>query len=143
MTEFWSNNDRGYRIRLWVDQTSQNIAGNSSQVRVRLALLNTTTTFSGHSCSASVSINGQNLSWSGSPAMTSFNQTIFLIDQTVTVGHNADGTKSFSVSASFSGSGGWSPYFNPRTREGCDRSDNSLAFLVFISIHAPAKGATL
>ena len=41
--------------------------------------------------------------------MTSFNQTIFLIDQTITVGHNADGTKSFSVSASFSGSGGWSP----------------------------------
>lgn len=109
MAEFWSNNDRGYRIRLWIDQTSQNIAGNSSQVRVRLALLNTTTTFSKYSCSAYVDLNGQRLSWSGSPSMLSYNQTIMLIDQTITVGHNADGTKSFGFTASFSGSGGWSP----------------------------------
>lgn len=109
MAEFWSNNDRGYRIRLWIDQTSQNIAGNSSQVRVRLALLNTTTTFSEYSCSAYVDLNGQRLSWSGSPSMLSYNQTIMLIDQTITVGHNADGTKSFGFTASFSGSGGWSP----------------------------------
>ena len=109
MAEFWSNNDRGYRIRLWIDQTSQNIAGNSSQVRVRLALLNTTTTFSEYSCSAYVDLNGQRLSWSGSLSMLSYNQTIMLIDQTITVGHNADGTKSLGFTASFSGSGGWSP----------------------------------
>lgn len=109
MAEFWSNNDRGYRIRLWVDQTSQNIAGNSSQVRVRLALLNTTTTFAEYSCSAYVDLNDQRLSWSGSLSMLSYNQTIMLIDQTITVGHNADGTKSFGLMASFSGSGGWSP----------------------------------
>lgn len=109
MAEFWSNNDRGYRIRLWVDQTSQNISSNSSQVRVRLALLNTTTTFAQYSCSAYVDLNGQRLNWSGSPAMTSYNQTVWLIDQTVTIGHNADGAKSFGLSASFSGSGGWSP----------------------------------
>lgn len=109
MAEFWSNNDRGYRIRLWIDQTSQNIAGNSSQVRVMLALLNTTTTFSEYSCSAYVDLNGQRLNWSGSLSMLSYNQTIMLIDQTITVGHNADGTKSFGLMASFSGSGGWSP----------------------------------
>lgn len=109
MAEFWSNNDRGYRIRLWIDQTSQNISGNSSQVRVRLALLNTTTTFAQYSCSAWVDLNGQRLNWSGSPSMTSYNSTIWLIDQTITVGHNADGTKSFGLSAHFSGSGGWSP----------------------------------
>lgn len=109
MAEFWSNNDRGYRIRLWIDQTSQNIAGNSSQVRVMLALLNTTTTFSEYSCSAYVDLNGQRLNWSGSLSMLSYNQTIMLIDQTITVGHNADGTKSFCLMASFSGSGGWSP----------------------------------
>ena len=109
MAEFWSNNDRGYRIRLWIDQTSQNIAGNSSQVRVRLALLNTTTTFSEYSCSAYVDLNGQRLSWSGSPSMLSYNQTIMLIDQTITVGHNADGTKRFSFTSSFGGNGGWSP----------------------------------
>ena len=109
MAEFWSNNDRGYRIRLWIDQTSQNIAGNSSQVRVRLALLNTTTTFSDYDCSAYVDLNGQRLSWSGRPSVLSYNQTIMLIDQTITIGHNADGTKSFGLSASVSGSGGWSP----------------------------------
>ncbi|MGO6040526.1 DUF859 domain-containing protein [Streptococcus pyogenes] len=109
MAEFWSNNDRGYRIRLWIDQTSQNISDNSSQVRVRLALLNTTTAFAQYSCSAWVDVNGQRLNWSGSPNMTSYNSTIMLIDKTITVGHNADGTKSFGLSAHFSGSGGWSP----------------------------------
>ncbi len=109
MTEFWSNNDRGYRIRLWLDQTSQNIAGNSSQVRVRLALLNTTTTFAQYNCSAYVDLNGQRLNWSGSPDMTSWNSTIMLIDQTITVNHNADGTKQFGFIAGFNGSGGWSP----------------------------------
>ena len=112
MTEFWSNNDRGYRIRLWIDQlphNQDNISNNNSQVRVRLALLNTTTTFAEYSCSAFVDLNGQRLNWSGSPNMTSYNQTIMLIDQTITVGHNADGTKSFGLMASFSGSGGWSP----------------------------------
>ena len=79
MVEFWSNNDRGYRIRLWIDQTSQNISGNSSQVRVRLALLNTTTTFAQYNCSAWVDLNGQRLNWSGSPSMTSYNSIFFLI----------------------------------------------------------------
>ena len=59
MAEFWSNDDRGYRIRLWVDQVSQNTQDNNSQVRVRLALLNTTTTFTDYDCSAYVDINGQ------------------------------------------------------------------------------------
>ena len=109
MAEFWSNNDRGYRIRLWIDQTSQNISGNSSQVRVRLALLNTTTAFAQYNCTAYVDLNGQRLNWSGSPSMTSYNSTIMLIDQTITVGHNADGTKSFNFAARFNGAGGWSP----------------------------------
>lgn len=109
MAEFWSNDDRGYRIRLWVDQVSQNTQNNSSQVRVRLALLNTTTTFAQYSCSAWVDLDGRRLNWTGSPNMTSYNSTIWLIDQTITIGHNADGSKSFGLSASFSGSGGWSP----------------------------------
>jgi hypothetical protein len=109
MAEFWSNDDRGYRIRLWVDQVSQNTQDNSSQVRVRLALLNTTTTFADYDCSTYVDINGQRLNWSGRPSMLAYNQTIMLIDRTITVGHNADGSKSFGLTASFSGSGGWSP----------------------------------
>ncbi|MCS4488371.1 DUF859 domain-containing protein [Streptococcus sciuri] len=109
MAEFWSNNDRGYRIRLWLEQVSQNVQTNSSQVRVRLALLNTTSTFYGYSLSAFVDVNNQRLSWSGSPSMTNMNSTLMLIDQTITVGHNADGTKAFQFAAKFNGAGGFSP----------------------------------
>lgn len=108
MAEFWSNDDRGYRIRLWIDQVSQNTQSNSSQVRVRLALLNTTTTFTGYSCSAFVDLNGQRLNWSDTISM-GYSQTLMLIDRTITVNHNADGTKSFGLMASFTGGGGWSP----------------------------------
>ena len=109
MAEFWSNNDRGYRIRLWVDQVGQDIQNNTSQVRLRLALLNTTTTFAQYQCSAYVEFNGQRLNWSGSPSVLSWYQTVELIDQTITVRHADDGSGVFGVRAHFNGSGGWSP----------------------------------
>nr|DAR60869.1 MAG TPA: protein of unknown function DUF859 [Caudoviricetes sp.] len=109
MAEFWSNNDRSYYLRLWVDQVSQNISDNSSQVRVRLALTNGAHTFSDYDCSASVTVDGQTLSWSGRPSMLSQNSSIMLIDRTVTIRHENDGKKTFSLSATFSGGGGWSP----------------------------------
>ncbi|AZF90672.1 tail protein [Streptococcus phage CHPC875] len=109
MAEFWSNNDRGYRIRLWVDQVGQDIQNNTSQVRLRLALLNTTTTFAQYQCSAFVDFNGQRLNWSGSPSVLGWNQAVQLIDQTITVRHADDGTGVFGVHAHFNGSGGWSP----------------------------------
>lgn len=111
MAEFWSNNDRGYRIRLWIDQVEggQDIQNNTSQVRLRLALLNTTTTFAQYSCSAFVEFNGQRLNWSGSPSVLGWNQTVPLIDQTITVRHADDGVGVFGVHAHFNGSGGWSP----------------------------------
>ncbi|AZF90623.1 hypothetical protein CHPC873_0020 [Streptococcus phage CHPC873] len=109
MAEFWSNNDRGYRIRLWVDQVGQDIQNNTSQVRLRLALLNTTTTFAQYQCSAFVDFNGQRLNWSGSPSVLGWNQEVQLIDQTITVRHADDGSGFFGVHAHFNGSGGWSP----------------------------------
>lgn len=109
MAEFWSNNDRGYRIRLWIDQVSQDKVANTSQVRFQLALLNTTTTFAQYQCNAYIEFEGQRLNWSGSPSMLGWYQTIPLIDQTVTINHDSDGKKTFSFSAQFNGSGGWSP----------------------------------
>ena len=109
MTEFWSNNDRGYRIRLWIDQVSQDKVANTSQVRFQLALLNTTTTFAQYSCNAYIDFEGQRLNWSGSPSMLGWYQTVPLIDQTVTINHDFNGKKTFSFSAQFNGSGGWSP----------------------------------
>lgn len=109
MAEFWSNNDRGYRIRLWIDQVSQDKVANTSQVRFQLALLNTTTTFAQYSCNAYIDFEGQRLNWSGSPSVLSWYQTVPLIDQTVTINHDFNGKKTFSFSAQFNGSGGWSP----------------------------------
>lgn len=109
MAEFWSNNDRGYRLRLWVDQVSQDQVANTSQVRFQLALLNTTTTFAMYQCSAYIDVEGQRLNWSGSPSVLSWYQTVPLIDQTVTINHDFNGQKTFSFSAQFNGSGGWSP----------------------------------
>jgi hypothetical protein len=109
LAEFWSNNDRGYRIRLWIDQVSQDKVANTSQVRFQLALLNTTTTFAQYQCNAYIEFEGQRLNWSGSPSMLGWYQTIPLIDQTVTINHDSDGKKTFSFSAQFNGSGGWSP----------------------------------
>lgn len=109
MAEFWSNNDRGYSIRLWIDQVSQDKVANTSQVRFQLALLNTTTTFAQYQCNAYIEFEGQRLNWSGSPSMLGWYQTIPLIDQTVTINHDSDGKKTFSFSAQFNGSGGWSP----------------------------------
>ncbi|MGT2683608.1 DUF859 family phage minor structural protein, partial [Streptococcus porci] len=109
MADFWSNSDRGYRIKLSLTPSKPNIPANSTNVRVQLALFNTTTTFAQYNCTASATVNGQTYSWSGSPNMLSMNSSINLIDKTVTIGHNPDGQKSFSFSATFSGSGGYSP----------------------------------
>ena len=109
MAEFISNNDRGYRIRLLLDQVGQNFANNTSQVRVRLALLNNYMTFADYNCSAFVDINDQRLNWSGRPDMLNYNSTIWLIDTTITVTHNPDGEKTIGFMAQFTGSGGYSP----------------------------------
>lgn len=109
MVEFWSNNDRGYRIRLWIDQVGQNVQNNTSDVRIRLALLNQWWTFAGYQCYGYVDGFGQRLEYSGSPSMLSNNSEIQLIDRTITVQHADDGTGVFRVRAHFNGSGGYSP----------------------------------
>ncbi|MCE2069300.1 DUF859 domain-containing protein [Streptococcus thermophilus] len=109
MVEFWSNNDRGYRIRLWVDQVGQNVQNNTSDIRIRLALLNQWWTFASYQCYGYVDGFGQRLEYSGSPAMLSQNSEIQLIDRTITVRHADDGTGVFGVTAHFNGSGGYSP----------------------------------
>lgn len=109
MVEFWSNNDRGYRIRLWIDQVGQNIQNNTSDVRIRLALLNQGWTFASYQCSGYVDGFGQRIDYSGSPAMLNRNSEIQLIDRTITVRHADDGSGAFGVRAHFNGSGGYSP----------------------------------
>lgn len=110
MAEFWSNNDRGYRLRLWVDQLDIDPATNTSRARFRLALLNTGWTFTGYSCSAFIDFDGgRRLEWSGSPAMTSQNSVIMLIDETVAISRVSYDRGQFGVTARFTGGGGYSP----------------------------------
>ena len=109
MVEFWSNNDRGYRIRLWIDQVGKNDVNNTSDVRVRLALLNQGWTFASYQCSGYVDGFGQRIDYSGSPVMLSRNSEIQLIDRTITVRHADNGFGVFGVRAHFNGSGGYSP----------------------------------
>ena len=110
MAEFWSNSDRGFRLRLWVDQVSQDKTANTSQVRFQLALLNTAATFTGYSCSAFIDFDGnRRLNWSGSPSVLGANQIIPLIDETVTIRHDGDGARTFGFMAQFTGGGGYSP----------------------------------
>lgn len=110
MAEFWSNNDRGYRLRLWVDQVGIDPETNTSQVRLRLALLNTGWTFTGYSCSAFIDFDGgRRLNWSGSPTMTSQNSVIMLIDETVAISQVSYNRGQFGTMARFTGGGGYSP----------------------------------
>nr|UWG27043.1 MAG: protein of unknown function (DUF859) [Bacteriophage sp.] len=72
--------------------------------------MNTAATFAGYACSAYIEYDWKKrIEWSGTPSVLSPNQTILLIDQTVTIQHDGDGSKAFGVSAFFNGSGGYSP----------------------------------
>ena len=109
MADYGSNNDRGYTLLLRVEETGTSTANNTSTVRVQLWLKNGYTTFGMYDCRASVSINGQTLSWSGRPDMYTAHSSLHMIDKTITVSHDSNGSKTISFSATFSGSGGWSP----------------------------------
>lgn len=109
MADFWSNDDRGYKLKVTLDTVSQNVNNNSSQVRIRAWLLNGGWTFTGYQVTASVTVDGQTANYSGSPAMLSQNSSIQLIDKTITITHGDDGSKVASMTARLQGGGGYSP----------------------------------
>nr|DAR55200.1 MAG TPA: protein of unknown function DUF859 [Caudoviricetes sp.] len=100
MTEHWSNNDRGYRIRLWIDQVSQNPNRNTSDVRIRLYLLNTDRTFSRRQCKWYVDGFGQYIGDVSYFAVTNRNSETLIVDKTITVEHT-NGNNTFNISAYF------------------------------------------
>ena len=126
---------------MWVDQVSQDKVANTSQVRFQLALLNTTTTFAQYQCNAYIDFEGQRLNWSGSPSMLGWYQTIPLIDQTVTINHDSDGKKTFSFSAQFNGSGGWSP--RTLTISGISFTLTDIPRLSSVSVDAGTIGSSV
>ena len=110
MSEHWSNNDRGYRLRLWVDQVSQNPNNNTSDVYIRLHLLNTDKTFKNEKCMWSLEGIGPRIEEIKTISLPDKNSAVTLIDKTFTVKHNEIGEGSLTLNVNFYGYGGYSPY---------------------------------
>ena len=110
MAEYWSNNDRGYRIKLTIDQVSQNVETNTSSVRIRLSLFNTNRTFSRRQCKWYVDAFGQYIGDVSYFEVSRQNSELQIIDKTITVEHT-DGKTVFGAKAFFYGYGNAdSPY---------------------------------
>lgn len=103
MTEYWSNNDRGYRIKLIIDQVSQNIEENTSTVRIRLSLFNTDRTFSRRQCKWYVDGFGRYIGDITYFEVSRQNSELQIVDRTITV--ERENGNNFNVKAFFYGYG--------------------------------------
>lgn len=109
MAEYWSNNDRGYRVRVYVEQLSRDIFTNTSQLRIQLSLFNQNGTFNNAKCSGYVAGSGHRLDYSGTVTMSYQSSEYILFDKTITFNHRIDGTADFIFHCHFNGAGGSSP----------------------------------
>lgn len=108
MSEHWSNDDRGYRLKLWVDLTSQSSEKNISTYRLRLFLTSRGWSFSGYNCTGYIQFDDRQIPFACSAINP--NSEITLIDQDGhNLWHNSEGTKTAKVSVVFNGQGGYSP----------------------------------
>jgi hypothetical protein len=91
----------GYQLKLVWQVTSQNVANNTSTVSVKVQLVSTGSSYtinSSASKSGTLKINGTSYSFNFSAALSG-NQTKTLFTKSVTITHNADGTKSCAFEA--------------------------------------------
>lgn len=99
MVEYWSNNDKGFRIKMTIDQVGQNVEKNSSTVRIRLVLYNTNQTFPRGMCKWYVDAFGQYIGDTNYLEVSRQNSETQLIDKTIEVEHtngkNVFGSKAF------------------------------------------------
>lgn len=100
MAEYWSNDDRGYRIKLAIDEVGTNIETNSSSVRIRLSLFNTNRTFSRRQCKWYVDAFGQYIGDISYFEVSRQNSELQIIDKTITVEHT-NGKTHFGAKAFF------------------------------------------
>lgn len=91
----------GYRLQIAWTVDSQSVANNTSSVTAKVQLVSTGASYtinSSASKSGSLTINGTKYTFSFTAALSG-NQTKTLFTKTVTVAHNADGTKTCAFSA--------------------------------------------
>ncbi|HEM3656446.1 TPA: hypothetical protein U1C91_000584 [Streptococcus suis] len=102
MAKFTGTN-KNLHLNVYIDQASQNIAGNSSVVNWRITVSRTgaylTRNEQGDS-TLSVTVNGGQVHYSN-PRWRTSGEEVQLASGSTTVGHNADGTKSVGISATF------------------------------------------
>lgn len=110
MAEYWSNTDKGFRIKMTIDQVSQHVEKNSSTVRIRLVLFNTNQTFPRGMCKWYVDAFGQYIGDTNHLEVSRQNSETQLIDKTIEVEHtngkNVFGSKAFFYCYSPQGPGG-------------------------------------
>lgn len=100
MAEYWSNTDKGFRVKMTIDQVGQNVEKNSSSVRIRLSLFNTNQTFPRGMCKWYVDAFGQYIGDTNYLEVSKQNSETQLIDKTIEVEHK-NGTNIFGSKAFF------------------------------------------
>lgn len=100
MAEYWSQEERGYRVRMTIDQVSQNVEANTSTIRVRLTLFNREKTFTHIWCKWYIDAFGQYIGDMGFADMPQQNSQVQFIDKTITVEHK-NGNNTFGSIAYF------------------------------------------
>lgn len=99
MAEYWSNTDKGFRIKMTIDQVGQSVEKNSSTVRIRLVLFNANQTFPRGMCKWYVDAFGQYIGDTNYLEVSRQNSETQLIDKTIEVEHtngkNVFGSKAF------------------------------------------------
>ena len=108
MSEHWSNNDRGYRLKMWIDLVDQNTVENYSNYRIRVFLVSGGWSFAGYNCTGFIDFDGGRR-YGFSIGSLDAGETKQLLDETYKVWHNGDGTKRFGIMAQLNGQGGYSP----------------------------------
>ena len=108
MSEHWSNNDRGYRLKMWLDLVDQKQVENYSNYRIQIFLVSGGWSFAGYNCTGYVDFDG-NQRYSFSVDSLGAGETKKLLDGTYKVYHDTEGNKQFGIMAVLNGQGGYSP----------------------------------
>ena len=109
MAEYFSNTDRGYRLRLVANHAAPNIPANTTDLHIIVYLQSGGYSFSGYNCTVRVNVNAVQFPDSTVNRSIGLNSEIEVYRQVIPIKHNPDGTKQIYIQVSLTGSGGWSP----------------------------------
>lgn len=108
MSEHWSNNDRGYRLKMWLDLVDQNAVENVSVYRIRIFLVSGGWSFVGYNCTGFVDFDGGRR-YGFSIGSLGAGETKQVYDELHKIWHDDNGNKRFGIMAQLNGQGGYSP----------------------------------